>query len=177
LNPKLIIDVYSRSCRMTVKSADDDSFIFQKIDMNDISDIMALYEISIVPVWRGHGRDFDLQRVRENIMENMDEENYFFDVLVRESGSSSVDTVGYLAWEKHRDHTSNHIIAHLRMILVHPDHRRHGLASLMMEKFENDAGTNGCTKILFDVLSHSPANEFYGELGYRQWSNYMEKHL
>jgi len=174
---KHIIDASSRGFRMTIKSANDDSFIFRKIDLKDILDVMALYETSIVPIWREHGRDFDLERVRENIMENLDDENYFFYLLVRGCGTSSRDTVGYLAWEKHRDHTSNHIIAHLRMILVHPDRRRHGLASLMMEKFEDDAGKNGCTKILFDVLSDSPANEFYGELGYRQWSNYMEKYL
>jgi len=47
----------------------------------------------------------------------------------------------------------------------------------MMADFENEARERGCTKVLFDVLKGSPANEFYRSLGFRHWSNYMEKHL
>lgn len=162
---------------MTEKSDIDDPFVFRKVGINDISDVMELYETSIIPVWIEHGRDFDRKRVRKNIIENLDDENYFLDLLIHERSTSPRDIMGYLAWQRHRDHTSDHMIAHLRMILVHPDHRRRGLASRMIMKFEDDARKIGCTKILFDVLSDSKANEFYRERGYRQWSNYMEKHL
>ena len=44
-------------------------------------------------------------------------------------------------------------------------------------RFEDAARAAGCTKVLFDVIVGSPANAFYRQLGFRHWSNYMEKVL
>ena len=46
-----------------------------------------------------------------------------------------------------------------------------------MAHFEEQARARGCTKVLFDVVTGSPARAFYDSLGYRHWSDYMEKFL
>ncbi|MDP7114149.1 MAG: GNAT family N-acetyltransferase [Myxococcota bacterium] len=96
-------------------------------------------------------------------------------MIVAAPGSGAL--LGYLAWERHADHTSHHVVAHLRMILVHPDAQGSGLGRRLMERFEGDAREAGCTKVLFDVVTDSPARRFYDQLGYRHWSDYMEKSL
>jgi len=135
---------------------------------------MELYKTSIVPLWNKTGRAYDLDRVEENIQNNLEAPHYFMRIICDKENNNPL---GYLAWEKHRDHTSNHIVAHLRMILVRPNHRRQGIASFLIDIFEDMAKKNGCTKILFDVVVGSPANILYQKLGYRHWSNYMEKYL
>ena len=153
------------------------NFIQQKVVKEDIPGIMELYRVVMVPVWERYGRDYDLERVEENIIENTDAPDYFLQVLRESDAEPGPSLAGYIAWEKHRDHTSNHVIGHLRMIMVRPEKRRRGLASFMIGSFEMAARKKGCTKVLFDVLTGSPANFLYETLGYRQWSNYMEKHL
>jgi len=153
------------------------NFIQQKVVKKDVPGIMELYRRVMVPVWERYGRDYDLERVEENIIHNLDAKDYFLHVLRKTGSEPGSLPAGYIAWEKHRDHTSNHVVAHLRMIMVRPEDRRRGLASFMIEQFEAAAREKGCTKILFDVLTGSPANFLYDTLGYRQWSNYMEKHL
>lgn len=159
---------------------DDDLYkntAFEKVDERDVAAVMELYGAAIVPVWNEFGRDYDLGRVEENIRANLDNPIYFLHLLRGRNAGPEAPLAGYIAWEKHPDHTSNNVVAHLRMILVHPDRRRSGLASFMLSAFEDMARENGCTKILFDVLAGSPANLFYKRHGYRQWSNYLEKHL
>ena len=159
---------------MTPERNLSDRFTHSGVNAEDVRNVMELYKTSIVPLWDETGRAYDLDRVEKNIVENLENPLYFLRLF---HDREQKNTIGYLAWEKHLDHTSNHIVAHLRMILVHPDYRRQGIASYLMEIFEDTAGQNGCTKILFDVLYGSPANHFYQKLGYRHWSNYMEKYL
>ena len=148
-----------------------------RVTEKDVPGIMELYREVMVPVWNRYGRDYDLKRVEENIIDNLDTPDYFLHVLRLRDTEPGSSPAGYIAWEKHRDHTSNHRVAHLRMIMVHPEKRRKGLASFMIESFETAARKKGCTKVLFDVLTGSPANFLYEARGYRQWSNYLEKHL
>lgn len=152
----------------------------------DIPSIIKLYNSSIVPLWKEQGRDFDMEVVEENIVMNLSNPDYFMYVLREKAGknhqkSGGTDSgalvAGYIAWEIHPDHTSSHTIAHLRMILAHPEIREKGCGSYMMNFFEDKAREGGCTKVLFDVLVGSPANYFYNALGYSHWSNFMEKYL
>ena len=159
---------------MTPENNLSDRFTLTEVKAEDVGGVMKLYRVSIVPLWNETGRAYDLDRVEENIRNNLKNPTYFMRKL---QDPSVPDPIGYLAWEKHPDHTSNHTVAHLRMILVRPDHRRQGLASFFIGIFEDMARDNCCTKILFDVVVGSPANNFYGKLGYRHWSNYMEKYL
>jgi len=139
---------------------------------DDIPKVMRLYEKAIVPTWDGLGRDYDLPTIQRNMLSQIGKQNYH--MIVATSGSS---VTGYLAWEQHPDHTSKHVIAHLRMILTTPSQQRVGLASGMMESFEQSARVSGCTKVLFDVIVGSSALVFYDSRGYSHWSNYMEKVL
>lgn len=148
--------------------------MLSKVQSKNVDDVMKLYRASIMPLWNETGRAYDLDRVEENIRNNLENPLYFMRIM---QDKVKKNPIGYLAWDKHVDHTSNHIVAHLRMILVHPDHRRQGIASFLIDVFEDMARKNGCTKILFDVVVDSPANIFYKNLGYRHWSNYMEKYL
>jgi GNAT superfamily N-acetyltransferase len=153
------------------------SWVLRKVQKSDVPGIMNLYEVAIVPLWKKHKRDYDLKRVEENIVQNLNSPHYFMEILYLGDGDDSDSPAGYFAWENHLDHTSNHIIAHLRMILAHPDNRRIGVGRFLIGEFEKAAKVEGCSKILFDVLVGSSANLFYGSLGYSQWSNFMEKHL
>ncbi len=145
--------------------------------LSDVDNIMDLYEAAMVPVWKRYGRDYDLARVRENIRGRLGTDDYFLWILPEGHPDDGAGLRAYMAWEVHRDHTSGHRIAHLRMIMVRPGHRGNGIASALVEEFENRARSLGCTKVLFDVLKGSPANTFYEKQGFRHWSNYMEKHL
>ena len=138
----------------------------------DLPGIVQLYRETIQPVWDEHGRSYDLERIEENIRQRLASRDYW--MTVARQGNT---LLGYLAWEKHPDHTSHHVVAHLRMILVHPDTQGAGLGKFLMARFEASARAEGCTKILFDVVVGSPAYDFYRSRGYRHWSNYMEKFL
>lgn len=135
---------------------------------------MDLYHRSIGPVWNESGRDHDMARVEANIHHCVEIPDYW---MVVAPAQRSDNLRGYLAWERHDDHTSSHVVAHLRMILVAPDAQGSGLGKQLMDHFEEQARENGCTKILFDVVTGSPARRFYDRLGYRHWSDYMEKFL
>jgi len=138
----------------------------------DVPAIIALYRRAIVPEWIVGGRSYDLDRVEANLNARLDTAGYTTDVVTRDDV-----LVGYLAWEQHADHTSHHVVAHLRMLLVDPTVQRSGVATRLVERFEGAAKSAGCTKVLFDVIVGSPANDFYAQLGFRHWSNYMEKLL
>ncbi|MDP6154671.1 MAG: GNAT family N-acetyltransferase [Candidatus Thermoplasmatota archaeon] len=159
---------------MTPQKNFSDRFTLSRVKAEDVGNVMELYKTSIVPLWNETGRAYDLDRVEENLRNNIDNPQYFMQIM---HNPEKINPIGYLAWEKHSDHTSNHMVAHLRMILVRPNHRRQGIASFLIELFEDMARNCGCTKILFDVVVGSPANFLYQKLGYRHWSNYMEKYL
>jgi GNAT superfamily N-acetyltransferase len=142
----------------------------------DIAPVMHLYRESIQPVWLESGRDHDLGRIEGNIRARFNTPDYWMNVA-RPADRPTEALVGYLAWEKHEDHTSVHTVAHLRMILVHPAQQGSGLGQALMTRFEDAARAEGCTKILFDVVVGSAAREFYRTLGYRHWSDYLEKNL
>lgn len=150
---------------------------YRHVRTDDIPGIVDLYNKAILPVWLDKGRDHDFERIVENIRSHIDDEKYILKILKDPEGNADSAPLGYIAWEIHRDHTSDHIIAHLRMILVRPDHRKKAIGKRLMEDFEMEAAKMGCTKVLFDVLKGSPANAFYEKLGFRHWSNYMEKLL
>jgi len=139
---------------------------------SDVLRVLALYRATILPTWLAHGRDHDFGRIEANIRRRMGGDDYWMTV------ARHGDTLaGYLAWERHPDHTSTHVVAHLRMILVHPDHQGTGLGQRLMRGFEAAARAAGCTKVLFDVVVGSPARRFYERQGYHHWSDYMEKVL
>ena len=150
---------------------------FRALAPDDVPDVVDLYRRCIQPVWLERGRDHDLDRVEANIRARIGTDDYW--MIVAPPGPAAGDSplLGYLAWERHPDHTSHHVVAHLRMILVHPDAQGTGLGRQLMERFEGDARSKGCTKVLFDVVTGSPARRFYDRLGYRHWSDYMEKPL
>ncbi len=141
---------------------------------DDVQQVMDLYHRAIRPVWEASGRDHDMARVEANLRRHIGGQDYWMVVAPEAAGGG---LWGYLAWERHEDHTSAHVVAHLRMILVDPDAQGTGLGRALMAHFEQQARTRGCTKVLFDVVTGSPARAFYGSLGYRHWSDYMEKFL
>ncbi len=144
---------------------------------DDVVHVMDLYRLSIQPTWLATGRDHDLDRIEANIRDRVDADGYWMTVAAHSPAEPGAPLLGYLAWERHPDHTSHHVVAHLRMILVRADAQGTGLGRELMDRFEDDAREAGCTKILFDVVTGSPARAFYDRLGYRHWSDYMEKHL
>ncbi len=152
------------------------SHTFARLEADDVPAVIALYRAAILPTWLSSGRDHDFGRIEANIRARLESSDYWME-LARVEGSRADDLVGYLAWERHPDHTSRHTVAHLRMILVHPDHQGTGLGQALMHRFERAARVAGCTKVLFDVVTGSPARRFYEQLGYRHWSDYLEKPL
>jgi GNAT superfamily N-acetyltransferase len=142
----------------------------------DVLQVLTLYRAAILPTWIERGRDHDFKRIEANIRDRLSCDDY--DMVVARAGHAAQGQLaGYLAWERHADHTSSHRIAHLRMILVHPDHQGSGIGQELMAHFEHRARSAGCTKVLFDVVVGSPARRFYERLGYRHWSDYLEKPL
>jgi len=140
------------------------------LDAEAVGGVILLYRDSIQPVWQEHGRDHDLNRIEDNVRQRLGSQDYWMTVARRRW-----DVVGYSAWEKHLDHTSRHVVAHLRMLLVRRDLQGSGLGKALMARFESAARGEGCTKVLFDVVVGSPAYDFYLSQGYRHWSHYMEK--
>jgi GNAT superfamily N-acetyltransferase len=148
------------------------TFPIAALTEEDIPQVLALYRTSILPVWLAHGRDHDFGRIEANIRRRMVSADCWM-AVARGGG----ELIGYLSWERHPDHTSTHTVAHLRMILVHPDQQGGGLGQALMGHFEAAARAAGCTKVLFDVVVGSPARSFYERLGYHHWSDYLEKTL
>ncbi len=140
----------------------------------DIPKVMDLYRSAILPVWLESGRDHNMEKVARTMEARLVLPDHSM-FVVHDPKTKAV--TGYLAWEKHEEHTSNHMIAHLRMILVDPEQQGTGLGRRLMEEFENSAKADNCTKILFDVVTGSPARQFYESLGFWHWSDYMEKKL
>jgi GNAT superfamily N-acetyltransferase len=136
--------------------------------------VLDLYRAAILPVWLAAGRDHDFGRIEANIRARLGDPDYGMSVTAFAEGD---ELAGYLAWERHPDHTSRHTVAHLRMILVHPKHQGSGLGAALMARFEAAARAAGCSKVLFDVVTGSPARRFYEGLGYHHWSDYLEKVL
>jgi GNAT superfamily N-acetyltransferase len=150
-------------------------FVHAPLSRVDIPAVMELYRRAIQPVWREHGRDHDLGRVEANIRAHLGARDYWMTVVY--PADDPGELVGYLAWDRHEDHSSTNTVAHLRMILVDPRRGRAGLGRELVGRFEAAAREAGCSKILFDVVAGSPARAFYDALGYRHWSDYMEKML
>ena len=148
------------------------SFEHRPLTNADFEPVLALYRAAILPTWMASGRDHDFGRIEANMRRRLGDLDYPMSVALL-----GAQRVGYLAWERHPDHTSRHTVAHLRMILVHPDQQGTGLGQAMMERFETAARAAGCTKVLFDVVVGSPARRFYEQQGYHHWSDYLEKVL
>jgi len=129
-----------------------------------IAPVLRLYRRAILPTWLERGRDHDFGRIEGNIRARLGQPDRWM-LVVPMPGSAEL--AGYLAWEKHPDHTSTHTIAHLRMILVHPDWQGSGLGARLLRWFEDAAKAKGCSKALFDVVAGSPARGFYDRQGYR----------
>ncbi len=159
-----------------MKSTTDTPFEHTAVTEADIASVMRLYGASIVPVWIQNGRDHDLGRIEANIRARLNGPGYWMSVA-RPVDAPTAEPMGYLAWEKHEDHTSTHTVAHLRMLLVHPDLQGSGLGRDLMARFEDAARAAGCTKTMFDVVVGSAARDFYTRLGHRPWSDYLEKVL
>ncbi len=150
------------------------SFSIDALAEADIPHVLSLYRASILPVWLAHGRDHDLERIEANMRNRLGGVDYRM-MVAWPRGAVGDELAGYLAWERHADHTSTHTVAHLRMILVHPTRQGSGLGRELMHRFEAAAKVDGCTKVLFDVVVGSPARRFYEQLGYHHWSDYLEK--
>ncbi len=148
------------------------SFEHRPLTAADVAPVLDLYRAAILPTWLSSGRDHDFGRIEANMRTRLGDPDYPMVVALRGDAMA-----GYLAWERHPDHTSRHTVAHLRMILVHPDQQGTGLGQAMMQRFEVDARAAGCTKVLFDVVVGSPARRFYEQQGYHHWSDYLEKVL
>ena len=149
-------------------------FAFTTLTESDIHPVLELYRQAILPVWLEHGRDHDFGRIAANMRARLATPDYWMTVA-RLALDPAAELLGYTAWEKHRDHPSQHTVAHLRMILVRPDQQGSGLGRTLMDHFEAAARAAGCSKVLFDVVAGSAARGFYDSLGYRHWSDYMEK--
>jgi len=142
------------------------------VEEADIPAVLALYRAAILPTWLASGRDHDFGRIEANMRARLEDPDYHMELALLDG-----QPAGYHAWERHPDHTSHHTVAHLRMILVHPDQQGTGLGRAIMARFEDAARAAGCTKVLFDVVVGSPARRFYEQLGYHHWSDYLEKAL
>ena len=153
-------------------SAAPSRFLLAPLVEPDIPLVLLLYRQAILPVWIEYGRDHHFGRIEANIRRRMGGDDYWMTV------ARHGDTLaGYLAWERHPDHTSTHVVAHLRMILVHPDHQGTGLGQRLMRGFEAAARAAGCTKVLFDVVVGSPARRVYERQGYHHRTDNKEKVL
>ncbi len=157
-------------------SAAPSRFLLAPLVEPDIPLVLLLYRQAILPVWIEYGRDHHFGRIEANIRARLDAPDYWMTVA-RLLADPAGELLGYTAWERHHDHTSAHTVAHLRMILVRPNQQGSGLGKLLMERFEDAARAAGCSKVLFDVVTGSAARGFYDSLGYRHWSDYMEKLL
>ncbi|PIU05485.1 MAG: hypothetical protein COT28_12355 [Methylobacterium sp. CG08_land_8_20_14_0_20_71_15] len=69
--------------------------------------------------------------------------------------------VGHLFWEPAGEK------AVLASVNVDPSHRRRRIASLLMERFEEEARRAGCSRAELGFVSHNPARHLYEKLGYR----------
>ena len=69
--------------------------------------------------------------------------------------------LGYLFWEREGER------AVLASVNVDPSHRRRGVATGLMKRFEDDARTAGCSVAELGFVSLNPARHLYETLGYR----------
>lgn len=56
--------------------------------------------------------------------------------------------------------------AEIQKLMVHPAHRRAGIAAGLMQAAEDAAHAQGCTLLVLDTEAGSPAERFYRHLGW-----------
>lgn len=92
-------------------------------------------------------------------------------VLVAERGSG---LVGYCLGFWHDTFYANGKVAWLEEIVVISEHRRSGVASQLMARFENWASENGA---ILSALATRRASQFYKDIGYEESASYFRKIL
>ena len=65
------------------------------------------------------------------------------------------------AWAPNQPHRCE-----VAKLLVHRDHRRHGIGTLLMNALVEKARASGFTLITFDAVAHGAAEAFYRGLGF-----------
>ena len=83
---------------------------------------------------------------------------------------------GYLFWEM------EHSKAVAASVNVEPQHRRNGIATMLLKNFEKEAGSAGFSVLEVGFVSHNPAQALYVRLGYRTIATegrytFMNKHI
>ena len=58
--------------------------------------------------------------------------------------------------------------AEVSKLLVHPDHRRRGIARRLMARLESEARRDGRTLLVLDTRDGDPSNDLYRSLGYHE---------
>jgi GNAT superfamily N-acetyltransferase len=92
---------------------------------------------------------------------------------IAESGS---DKAGYIFWEARQGR------AVVASVNVEPGYRRKGIATILLERFEDEASKAGFQIAEVGFVRHNPARKLYGRLGYRMVSaegryDIMTKHM
>lgn len=82
--------------------------------------------------------------------------------LLAESGDEIAGLVLLMrAWAPNQPHRAD-----IAKLLVHRDHRRKGLGTLLMQAAESHARKLGLRLITFDAVAHGPVEQFYCDLGF-----------
>jgi GNAT superfamily N-acetyltransferase len=74
--------------------------------------------------------------------------------------------VGYFFWERQDEKAT------LASISVEPSYRRRGIASTLLERFEDEARLTGCSLATLGSVIHNPARQLYEGRGY--WTTGMQ---
>jgi GNAT superfamily N-acetyltransferase len=124
----------------------------------------ALQDAAVVEDW-----------CRDRLQTKLRAPNYLF--LVAETQSSPQQLTGFLEANVDSLHpvffsTSS---LHISAIYVTPDHRRMGVARLLMEAALNWGREQGCTEADLHVLQQSPAKSLYQELGFEPFEVEMRR--
>lgn len=63
--------------------------------------------------------------------------------------------------------------AQIRLVAVHPDHRRRGIGSTLCRNAENFARSHGQSEMVADVSSRQPVIAFWGSIGYSRKDSWL----
>lgn len=74
------------------------------------------------------------------------------------------DQAGYIFWEVREGR------AVVASVNVAPEYRRHGVATMLLERFEDEASEAGLHVAEIGFVRHNPARKLYDRLGYRMVS-------
>ncbi|RMF85916.1 MAG: ribosomal-protein-alanine N-acetyltransferase [Nitrospinota bacterium] len=111
------------------------------MQMEDIDEVLAIERASYLSPW-------SYEMFRAEIEQN----RFAYPLVARKEGK----VVGYICLWKAADE------AHIANIAVHPDFRRQGIGSSLLEKGLEFAREMGCTKAVLEVrVSNLPARRLY----------------